>query len=142
MKTTTEGILDKLKSLGHKFTGKRKEIVDFFVAHQDHYFSAKDVYEYLQQIYPNVSYDTVYRTLALLGQCNVIEHMEFSDDAAKYRLLCDASHHHHLICLGCGRTCVMDTCPMDVIKSIENFHVVGHRFEVYGYCLDCGVPAS
>ncbi|GMA62739.1 transcriptional repressor [Alicyclobacillus fastidiosus] len=138
MQTTTEEILQKLKRAGLKFTGKRRETVDFFVRHKDKYMSAKEVYEHLKEMYSNISYDTVYRTLATLLENNVIEHMEFRDGAARYRLMCHEEHHHHLVCLGCGSTFAIDTCPMaDLSSEIGNFQVTNHRFEIYGYCSKC-----
>lgn len=138
MEVTTEAILRKLKLAGLKFTGKRQETVDFFVQNKDKYMSAKEVYEHVKATYPNISYDTIYRTLATLLENNVIEHMEFSDDAAKYRLMCHEHHHHHLVCIGCGATFPIDDCPMNGLNdTIRDFKVINHRFEVYGYCPKC-----
>lgn len=134
---TTESILMKLKAAGFKFTGKRQETVQLFVDHEDKYLSAKDVYEHVKMKYPNVSYDTVYRTLATLLEQNVIEHMEFNDDAARYRLKCHEGHHHHLVCVECGTTFPIDKCPMDLFADTHEFKVLDHRFEVYGYCTEC-----
>lgn len=128
----------KLKKAGFKFTGKRQQTVEFFTNNHDKYLSAKEVYEYVKATFPNVSYDTIYRTLATLLEQNIIEHMEFSDDAAKYRLKCHDEHHHHLVCIGCGSTFPLDACPMDIMEDkIRTFKVVNHRFEIYGYCSKC-----
>ncbi len=138
METSTEAILQKLKQAGLKFTGKRQETVDLFVRNKDKYLSAKEVYEHVKATFPSVSYDTIYRTLATLLEHNIIEHMEFSDDAAKYRLKCHEEHHHHLVCIGCGSTVPINECPMDnLLNKIGNFKVVNHRFEIYGYCPTC-----
>jgi Fur family transcriptional regulator, zinc uptake regulator len=57
--------------------------------------------------------------------------MEFSDDAAKYRLKCHEEHHHHLVCLRCGTTYPIDECPMDTLSTkVHDFQVLTHRFEV------------
>ncbi|WP_236018233.1 Fur family transcriptional regulator [Alicyclobacillus suci] len=138
METTTDAILRRLKRAGLKFTGKRQETVDFFVINKDKYLSAKEVYEHVRKTYPNISYDTIYRTLATLLEHNVIEHMEFSDDAAKYRLMCHEEHHHHLVCVNCGATFAIDECPMNNLNGlVKDFQVINHRFEVYGYCAKC-----
>ncbi|MFB5192383.1 Fur family transcriptional regulator [Alicyclobacillus fastidiosus] len=138
MELTTDAILRKLKDEGLKFTGKRQETVDFFVRNKDKYLSAKAVYEHVKQKFPSVSFDTIYRTLATLLEHGVIEHMEFSDDAAKYRLKCQDEHHHHLVCLQCGNTFPIDACPMESLSAtISNFNVLDHRFEIYGYCEQC-----
>jgi Fur family transcriptional regulator, zinc uptake regulator len=138
MQNTTEEILQRLKLAGLKFTGKRREAVDFFVQHKDKYMSAKDLHEHLKKMFSNISYDTVYRTLTTLLENNIIEHMEFRGDAARYRLMCHDEHHHHLVCLGCGSTFPLDACPMtSITSSIQDFQVTNHRFEVYGYCSNC-----
>lgn len=135
---STEEILQRLKTAGFKFTGKRREIVDLFVKNPDRYLSAKEVYELIQDKFPNVSVDTIYRTLALLVDQRVLETMEFTEDAARYRLTCHRQHHHHMVCLGCGRTFPLDDCPMDELsEKMNGFQVVSHRFEVYGYCRAC-----
>lgn len=138
MEASTDLILEKLKKSGFKYTGKRQKTIDLFVNNKDKYFSAKDVYEYVKDSYSSVSYDTIYRTLGTLLEENIIENMEYSDEAAKYRLKCYQEHHHHLVCLECGSTFPMEDCPMDTLRTkVGNFKVVNHRFEIYGYCDEC-----
>lgn len=138
METNIEAILQKLKRSGLRFTGKRKATVEWFVCNQDRYLSAKEVHEHLKTLYPRISFDTVYRTLSTLLEHHIIEHMEFSNDAAKYRLQCQESHHHHLVCVGCGSTFPIEACPMDGFSAdLHRIKVLTHRFEVYGYCEQC-----
>lgn len=135
---TNYEILSQLKESGYRFSGKRKEIVDLFIEYKDKYLTAKDVYEHVKKFYPNISYDTIYRTLALLKQNQVIEEMEYGDEASRYRLSCGQGHHHHLVCLGCGSIKVVHDCPMQLIDiNQEDFTVVDHRFEISGYCSTC-----
>lgn len=138
MASNSEDILRELKQAGHKFTGKRKDIVDLFVAQEGKYLTAKDVYESMRRIHPNISLDTVYRTIALLERLHIIEPLEFTEEAVKYRIACESGHHHHLICLGCGRTAVLKDCPIPFLDTqVDNFVVLDHRFELYGYCSTC-----
>ncbi|MCY0887663.1 MAG: Fur family transcriptional regulator [Alicyclobacillaceae bacterium] len=131
-------VLQQLKDAGYKFTGKREMIADIFVEHKDKYLTAKDVYEWVREKYPSVSYDTIYRTLNLLGELGIIEEMEFNEDAVRYRLTCEKQHHHHLVCVRCGAISPLDDCPMDALAGVpSDFKVVSHRFEVYGICHDC-----
>jgi Fur family zinc uptake transcriptional regulator len=93
--------------------------------------------------HPNVSYDTIYRTLSLLLEKEIIEKMEFNDEASKYRLVCDHDdeghhHHHHLVCVGCGSISTVTECPMEFLQEkLDNFTVTNHRFEIQGYCSSC-----
>lgn len=138
LEANSDKILKQLKNAGFKMTDKRKAIIDLVVENKEKYLSAKDVFEHIKPAFPTVSYDTVYRTLATLLEEDILEHMEFSDDAAKYRLKCQDEHHHHLVCIECGSTFPMDDCPMDVLtEKVGDFKVVNHRFEIYGYCQEC-----
>lgn len=147
---TSEEILLQLKQAGYKFTGKRKEIVDIFVENRDKFVTAKDIYEQVRKNHPNVSYDTIYRTLSLLMDKKVIEKMEFNDEASKYRLSCsqidetDANHHHHhLVCLKCGSITIVSQCPMELLQEkFNDFTIVDHRFEIQGYCAACSEIAQ
>lgn len=138
MHRQTEDILGELKHSGYKFTGKRKEIVDVFVRHQDKYLTAKDVFTEVKQIYPSMSFDTVYRTLSLLAEKQAIEHLDFSVEGTKYRLTCVTKHHHHFLCIGCGRTSVLDECPLQLLEGkLDDFAILDHQFEIRGYCKGC-----
>ena len=133
-----ENILKHLKKEGYKFTNRRKLMVEILVAHQDKFITAKTLQKEAQQTYPNVSWDTIYRTLALLLENGVIEKREFGEKGSKFRLVCHHHHHHHLVCLSCGKTKILDKCPMTFIDTVfDDFQVVEHRFELYGYCNAC-----
>jgi Fur family zinc uptake transcriptional regulator len=133
-----EEMMDRLKAAGYKFTGKRRLIIEIFLRHRDHYLTAKDVLAEVQEVYPHVSPDTIYRTIALLERLRIVETLDFADDAAKYRLACEAGHHHHLVCLRCGSITPLPSCPMAQVEGVVgDFSVVHHRFEIYGYCKAC-----
>lgn len=135
----TADVLQQLKNAGYKFTGKRETVVDIFVANKDKYVTAKDVYADVREKYPNVSYDTIYRTLTLLHTLGIIEEMEFSDDAARYRLRCGADHHHHMVCVRCGNITPLGECPMDLMNAFvpSGHEVVSHKFEINVICPKC-----
>lgn len=134
----TDDILKALKQAGYKFTGKRKAIVDLFVEHASQHFSVRDVYDFVSQQHRNISLDTVYRTIALLEEHEVIEQVQVNDGVSKYQLACEHTHHHHLICIGCGQTTVLKDCPMPLLDmNYGDFRPLRHRFDIYGYCGAC-----
>lgn len=130
--------LDRLKEHGYKYTGKREKMVHIF-AREKRYLTAKDVLAYMQEEYPRVSFDTIYRNLSLFERLGILESTEL-DGEKHYRFACAGAghHHHHLICTGCGKTMAIDLCPMDAIfGQPEGFTITGHKFEIYGYCGEC-----
>lgn len=126
-----------LKEKGYKYTGKRIQILEFF-ASRDKYLTAKDVLEYLRQSYPTISFDTVYRNLSLFSDLGILEFTELSGER-HFRFSCGTErHHHHFICLDCGKTKEIEMCPMNQIyEELMGFTISGHKFEIYGYCQDC-----
>jgi Fur family zinc uptake transcriptional regulator len=136
---TKNDVLEKLKSSGYKYTGKRKAIIDLFIENQHRTFTAGAIYDAVLPLYPKISPDTIYRTVNLLEELGIIERLEFKEQAASYRLRCKTSHHHHhAVCTKCGRSTVLETCPVDVLQAqLEEFQIEGHKLEVYGTCKTC-----
>ncbi|WP_018130798.1 Fur family transcriptional regulator [Effusibacillus pohliae] len=133
--------LRQLKEQGFKLTGKRRAIVEILLE-QNRYISAKELMEKLKAVYPHISVDTVYRNLNLLKEEKIIEESEFGEGGSRFRIRCSTDHHHHLVCLACGRTQTLHECPMDLMRYVpEDFQVVRHRFELLGYCPDCKTAA-
>ncbi|MCO7176239.1 Fur family transcriptional regulator [Sporolactobacillus kofuensis] len=125
-----------LKKKGYKHTDKREDILDLF-EQQDGYLSAKDIQSALKDNYPGISFDTIYRNLSLFQDLMILEETEL-DGEKIYQFHCTEHHHHHLICLRCGKTKTIDVCPMQDLSQIDpEFQVTGHKFEIYGYCKHC-----
>lgn len=138
--STREKFLERLKEQGFKLTGKRKSIVEILLE-EDRYISAKELLERMKQQFPRLSFDTVYRNLHMLKQEGLVEESMFGDGgSSKFRVACDGhDHHHHYICTICGKTQLVEGCPMDVLQvaAPPGFHIETHRFEIFGHCASC-----
>ena len=129
--------LELLKKNGYKYTGKRETMMHIFLE-EGRYLTAKEVLDQMQEDFPGLSFDTVYRNLSLFERLGIIEGTEWGGER-RYRFHCDRdSHHHHIICTECGRTRAIQLCPMhSILGEPENFAITGHKFEIYGICSDC-----
>lgn len=135
---TVEEALQVLKERGFKYTGKREEIIRICAA-EKRYLSAKDIMERIKELYPNLSFDTVYRNISTFVELGILEETELEGEG-RFRLACsaDGHHHHHVICTVCGKSSSLPGCPMNIVSTLpEDFQVTGHKFEVYGTCKDC-----
>ena len=96
---------------------------------------------------PKLTQSSVYRNLAVLEQVGVVQKVVSSDDRARYELAEDLmGHHHHLICVSCGRVDDFVVSPR-AERSVEavleraigetGFRASGHRLDVVGTCAEC-----
>lgn len=91
---------------------------------------------------------SVYRTLTVLKDADVVEKHHDSSGLARYEISEDLTghHHHHLVCIGCGETHDVDITP-DLEQSIRTFvvrvangfdyEVTDHRLDLEGWCRGC-----
>lgn len=129
-----------MKDQGFKYTKRRVDILTF-LAKEDRYVGALEVFEWMNQQYQGMSYDTVYRNLRDFSQLGILEETELNGEK-KYRFHCDTClhqhHHHHFICTECGATRELNLCPMDFFKEqLPGCIIESHRFEILGKCDKC-----
>ncbi|WP_062198647.1 Fur family transcriptional regulator [Massilibacterium senegalense] len=134
---TVDEAIAILKKNGYKQTDKREDILRLF-RNDKRYISAKEVLNKLKEQYPGLSFDTIYRNLSLFAELGILEVTELEGEK-KFRFTCSVDHHHHhFICLTCGKTKQIDHCPMEIISDeLDEFEIIGHKFEVYGTCKEC-----
>ena len=96
---------------------------------------AGEVYKRAANIDSRISMATVYRTIRLFEECNVLEKHDFGDGRARYE---EASreHHDHLIDVGSGNVIEfqnpdIERLQRDVARQL-GYELVDHRLELYG----------
>jgi len=102
-------------------------------AHPD----AEDIYKSIQEYEHNISRATVYRNLKTLINNGIINELYFQDGKSRYEL--NQEHHHHFVCISCGKSEKISSLPLlpilDELASTRE--VISHHFEVFGYCEHC-----
>jgi len=135
-------IEEKLKEKECKLTPQRRATLDVLIENQSKHLSTEDIYELVKDKYPDIGLATIYRTLQLFDNCNIVKKLNFNDGCYRYELSDDQRHqHHHLICLACGNVYEFDDDLLeqleDRIEKNNNFQVKDHMVKFYGYCRDC-----
>lgn len=138
-----ERICQKMSEKDYRLTPQRQVILKIFLDNMDRHLSAEEVYQLVKKEHPEIGLATVYRTLELLAELDVLQKMNFGDGRSRYELSSDEDthHHHHLICLRCQRVLEFED---DLLEELENriearsgFKIVNHQVKFYGYCRDC-----
>lgn len=133
-------LLGDLRVRGLRITPQRRQILRLLMEADGH-LTAQEVYERVRPLFPDVSLDTVYRTLRTLAVLGVLCQSHLQTPRASQFGLAAGHHHHHLVCIGCGRTIEVLDCPLgpflDDVAARHAFRAAGHALEVYGYCTGC-----
>ena len=95
----------------------------------------------------DVPTSSLYRTLVILEECDVVRKQHGPDGVARYELAESLTgHHHHVVCVACGA--IEDVSvpkPAEqqlnaIVKSLGSqvaFRVLDHVLEVEGVCPHC-----
>lgn len=120
---------------GLKMTDQRRVIARVLSDSIDHP-DAEMVYQRASAIDPKISIATVYRTVRLFEEANIVERHDFGDGRARYEEAGDRKHHHHLINLRSGEVVEFESPELEQLKrriaEELGFDLVGERLELYG----------
>jgi Fur family ferric uptake transcriptional regulator len=128
-----------IQEQGLKTTRQRNTIVSVFFRMRGH-ISVEELLVEVKKVNPRIGYATVYRTLHLLVESNLVEERRFGDGLARYEGHSDVEHHDHMICLECGQIMEFFNPRLEALQEQlaeeNNFQIYRHRLELYGACKD------
>lgn len=134
-----------LKEKGFKITKQRMVVLKALASCEDKHLTAEEIYEIVKADFPEIGLATVYRTIQLLVELDLVESIQLGDGYVRYEIGKfqgeEAHHHHHLICLECGkiisfRDDLLDELEARIMES-ASFQVINHEVKLYGYCKEC-----
>ncbi len=134
--------MKKLSSLSATRQTKVRQKIRAILAETRHPLSAQDIIKKLQQLKLSVNKTTVYRQLTNLEKEQLIVAVQFDDRNRRYEIFDQKKHHHHAVCLDCGK--VEDLVVPENFSLIEkeisgkhSFLITRHALEFFGYCRRC-----
>ena len=127
-----ETLLDKCKKLGLKLTEQRKIIVKVLSDSSDHP-DVESVHKRAVKIDKRIGIATVYRTIKLFEDNNLLEKHEFKGYSSRYETV--RENHHHLIDIKSGkvkefRNTLVDAMQKQVAKEM-GYTLIDYRLELY-----------
>jgi len=129
---------ERLRASGHRLTPQR-ELVLAAVEKLGHATPDK-VYAEVRTHSKSINLSTVYRTLELLDELDLIRHAHLSDRAPTYHST-QGYEHAHLVCRDCGRVISIDRAEMETalegLAGKRGFEPDYGHLTVFGTCADC-----
>lgn len=132
-----------LRDKGFKVTPQRLAIYSALVASKSHP-SAEMIYNELQPLYPTMSLATVYKTIEILKELNMVQVLNVGEDSFRYDAV--TTNHPHIRCMTCNR--VDDLYGVDANDFIDkaasktSYVIQGQQFYFYGMCPACQAKAA
>ena len=138
--TSRPDIMAVLEDRGYRSTVPRRAIVRI-IEEMHEGFTAEDVVRKL----PAVGRATVFRTFKLFLETGIICRLNLIDGAPRY-MLSRIEHHHHTVCVKCGKVGEFRAATVErlmrIIGDDLSGEIVGHRIELYVICGQCGIEGA
>ena len=129
----------KLNNAGKRFTHQRALIMDIIRQGRGH-LDADEIFLRAREIEPRLSLSTVYRTLQMLKELDIVDELHFGENHHHYEVK-PTQEHHHLVCLGCGRVIEFDYPLSRYLKrevaALKDLDIDETEIRVAGYCKQC-----
>ncbi len=132
----------RLRLDGQRYTAGRRDLVEL-LATAPHPPAIAEITAAL----PELPRSTAYRNLVDLERAGLVRRVSTTDEFARFELTEELTeHHHHLVCVSCGRVLDVDadaSVERAVARTVERvaarhgFTPIDHRLDVLGHCRTC-----
>lgn len=139
LKEVEEIFQNYLRKKGHRSTPERLKVLREIYSSSKH-LDADEIFMMLKQKHANVSRATVYNTLDILVECNLVSPNSFGHKHLHYERSYGYQKHHHIICEKCGRVLEFTSPRIDEelagICKKHGFKLKRNVLQLFGECID------
>lgn len=126
-----------LKTKGFRLTKPRKAIVEVLESYPR---TALELHSEVTARGISVDLASVYRTLELLQQLEVVQVVDLGEGMKRFELVHDRDHHHHVSCTHCGsieHISIQEESLLNTISVQSQYQIQNHTIEFFGLCPKC-----
>ena len=110
-----QAFFEKLRERNFRLTPQREMVLS--VMHQlENFSTAEEIYGRVHVLSSAVDISTVYRTLELLQDFEMVAWVNSGDGQRRYELISDHDPHLHLVCRSCG---MVVGAELELARSLE-----------------------
>ncbi|MCH2165915.1 MAG: transcriptional repressor [Marinovum sp.] len=130
----SDTIIARCEAKGLRMTDQRRTIAAVLEESDDHP-DVEELYTRASARDAGISIATVYRTVKLFEEADILEKHEFGDGRARYEDA-ERDHHDHLINLSTGEVIEFVDAEIEALQERIaqklGYELKGHRLELYG----------
>ena len=86
MSISQEKFKEMLKEKGLKVTNQRLLVLQVLAEHKDEHMTAEDIFELVREDYPEIGLATIYRTVQLLLDMQLVDRILLDDGCVRYEI--------------------------------------------------------
>lgn len=136
---------EALRAEGHRMTQQRDVLLDV-IEHAGAHLDADGLYRRARERDNRISLSTVYRTLALLKQHDLVDELHLAEEHHHYEAKTSRDQHYHLVCTSCGLVeefsgAIVDRLRDDLQRE-RGFEVAAVQLDIVGRCARCAGAAA
>lgn len=137
-KKVKEEFIEYLTLHKYRKTSERFAILEHIYSIKGH-FNMDSLYSSMKENDFRVSRSTLYNTIELLLDCDLVVKHQFGANASQYERAYGNENHDHIICIDCGevRETRNNLISATQLKKIKRFTVSYYSMYIYGLCSKC-----
>jgi Fur family peroxide stress response transcriptional regulator len=136
--TLIQDFIDKCQVHNLKMTPQRMAIYRELLNSTEHP-TVDAMFQTVKKEFPNISYDTVSRTLLTFAEIGIVDLVEVYGGAKRFDP--NLADHHHLHCVSCGKIFDFQNHAynkLDIPEEVrQHFRVLSSRVVLKGICEQC-----